>query len=190
MKPILHATPFPEVLIVEMKCFHDERGFFFESFHLKDFEAAGLSATFVQDNHSRSVRGVIRGIHYQDMTAPMGKLVRCTLGRIWDVVVDFRAGSPAFGQWYAHELTAENKLQLWCPPGFGHAFLTLSDTAEVQYKCTNYYTPVSEGSVLWNDPDIGIDWPVTGAILSPKDQAAQTLQQYRAKPAFTFPLTG
>lgn len=189
MKPIFHATHFPEVLIVEVKCFTDERGFFFESFHQRDFNQAGLMALFVQDNHSRSVRGVLRGIHYQDMAAPMGKLVRCTAGCIWDVVVDLRVGSPTFGQWYAHELTAENKLQLWCPPGFGHAFLTLSDTAEVQYKCTNYYVPASEGSVLWNDPEIAIAWPMTDVILSPKDRTAQTLKQYLVKPAFTFPVT-
>lgn len=189
MKPQLHPTLFPEVFIVEVKCYYDERGFFMESYHQKEFAEAGINDIFVQDNHSRSIKGVLRGIHYQNMTAPMGKLIRCTIGSIWDVVVDLRWGSPTFGRWYAHELTAENKLLLWCPPGFGHAFLTLSDIAEVQYKCTHFYQPSAEGAVRWNDPDIGIDWPSREVILSPKDQKAPTLAEYLQKPAFVYPLS-
>ncbi len=188
MKLIKHPTRFPEVWVIELHCYRDERGFFMETYHRKDFETAGLTSAFVQDNHSRSVKGVLRGIHYQDMTAPMGKLVRCTYGSIWDAVVDLRLGSETFGQWYSHELTAENQLQLWCPPGFGHAFLTLSDVAEVQYKCTSYYSPSAEGSVLWNDPEIGIEWPLREVTLSGKDRIAQTLESYRKCPAFRYPV--
>lgn len=186
MKVQLHSTLFPEVYIVEVKCFYDERGFFMESYHQQAFMEAGIRDLFVQDNHSRSVKGVLRGIHYQDQNAPMGKLIRCTSGRIWDVVVDLRWGSPTFGRWYAHELTEDNKLQLWCPAGFGHAFLTLSDTADVQYKCTHFYTPSAEGSIRWNDPDIGIQWPMQNVILSTKDQNAPLLADYLRNPAFTL----
>lgn len=186
MKLTKHPTLFPEVWIIEVNCFRDDRGFFYESYHKQAFEQAGLIAEFVQDNHSSSLKNVLRGIHYQDMTAPMGKLVRCTAGNILDVVVDLRVGSPTFGKWFGHELSADNRLQMWCPPGFGHAFLTLSDTAEVQYKCTNYYSPASEGSILWNDPDLNIDWPIRDVLLSPKDSRSQTLKHYQIKPAFRY----
>jgi len=141
---------------------------------------------FVQDNHSRSAHGVLRGIHYQDMSAPMAKLVRCTLGRILDVAVDLRAGSPTFGRWWAAELSADNRRQLLVPVGFGHAFLTLSDIAEVQYKCSGYYTPAAEGAIAWNDPEVAIDWPIKDPTVSAKDRGAPTLEAYRTSPAFSY----
>jgi dTDP-4-dehydrorhamnose 3,5-epimerase len=140
----------------------------------------------VQDNHSLSARGVLRGIHYQDLSAPMDKLVRCSRGAILDVAVDLRAGSPTFGRWVAVELSDENARQLFVPVGFGHAFLTLSEQAEVQYKCSGYYTPKAEGAVRWDDPELAIDWPFEGPLVSAKDQAAQSLAAYCAQPAFTY----
>lgn len=176
------------VLLVDTDFFRDERGFFIENYHRERFREHGLTAEFVQDNHSRSGKGVLRGMHYQDMTAPMGKLVRCTVGAVLDVAVDLRVGSPTFGEWVAEELSEENMRQLYCPPGFAHGFLTLSDTADVQYKCTGLYTPSSEGSVVWNDPEIGIQWPSATPVLSKKDSAAPSLAEYRVHPAFTYPL--
>jgi dTDP-4-dehydrorhamnose 3,5-epimerase len=129
---------------------------------------------------------VLRGIHYQGMSAPMAKLVRCTVGRILDVAVDLRAGSPTFGRWWATELSAENLRQLLVPVGFGHAFLTLSDVAEVQYKCSGYYTPAAEGTIVWNDPELAIDWPIAAPLVSTKDQAAPSLESYRKSPAFSY----
>ena len=145
-----------------------------------------MTDEFVQDNHSRSAHGVLRGIHYQDMSAPMAKLVRCTLGRILDVAVDLRAGSPTFGRWWAAELSADNRRQLLVPVGFGHAFLTLSDIAEVQYKCSGYYTPAAEGAIAWNDPEVAIDWPIKDPTVSAKDRGAPTLEAYRKRPAFSY----
>lgn len=176
------------VLLIDTDFFRDDRGFFIESYHRDRFREHGLTADFVQDNHSRSGKGVLRGMHYQDLTAPMGKLIRCTAGAILDVAVDLRAGSPTFGEWVGEELTAENMRQLYCPPGFAHGFLTLSDSADVQYKCTGFYTPSSEGSVVWNDPEIGIRWPSSTPQLSKKDEGAPTLAEYRRNPAFTYPL--
>lgn len=140
----------------------------------------------MQDNHSRSARGVLRGIHYQDMSAPMAKLVRCTAGTIFDVAVDLRVGSPSFGKWFGAELSLENMQQLLVPVGFGHAFLTLSETADVQYKCTGYYSPAAEGTVAWNDPDIGITWPLSNPTVSPRDRATRTLREYLRNPAFRY----
>lgn len=174
------------VLVIEPQVFRDSRGFFLESYHQRDFAAVGLAEAFVQDNHSRSARGVLRGLHYQDMTAPMGKLVRCTQGAIFDVAVDVRVGSPTFGQWVGVELSAENFKQLWVPVGFAHGFVTLSEVAEVQYKCTNFYAPAAEGCIRWDDPQIGISWPVQAPLLSARDQHAHTLAEYARAPAFTF----
>jgi dTDP-4-dehydrorhamnose 3,5-epimerase len=157
-----------------------------ENYHRQRFIDAGIADDFVQDNHSRSGRGVLRGIHYQDMTAPMGKLVRCTNGRILDVAVDLRAGSPTFGKWFATELSHDGMRQLLVPVGFGHAFLTLSESADVQYKCTGYYSQAAEGTVRWNDPDLGIDWPIQDPIVSQKDAQAPTLRDYLARPAFQY----
>ena len=185
----IHVIPtkLDGVVIVETDFVRDERGFFIESYHKQRYAAHGLDAEFVQDNHSQSRCGVLRGIHYQDMSAPMAKLVRCTAGRILDVAVDLRAGSPTFAQFVAIELSAENMRQVYVPVGFGHAFLVLSDTADVQYRCTNYYTPPAEVCVAWNDPDIGIPWPLASApTLSPRDAKGMTLREYLRNPTFRY----
>ncbi len=163
-------TNIPDVLILEPDVFGDERGFFYESFNQKKVdEAIGQRFEFVQDNHSRSTKNVLRGLHYQ-IQNPQGKLVRCTLGSVYDVAVDMRKSSPTFGQYAGAKLTAESKKLLWVPPGFAHGFVTLSDTAEFLYKTTDYYAPEYDRSLLWNDPEIGIDWPFEGEpSLSKKD---------------------
>jgi dTDP-4-dehydrorhamnose 3,5-epimerase len=171
-------TKIPDVFIIEPKVFGDERGFFFESFNQKNFtEKTGITLEFVQDNHSRSVKGVLRGLHYQ-MQHTQGKLLRVIAGEIFDVAVDMRKSSPNFGEWVGCILSAENKRQFWIPPGFAHGFVVISDIAEVLYKTTDYYAPEYERSLLWNDPDLGIDWPLEGItpILSAKDQAGQPLK--------------
>ncbi|WP_026794518.1 MULTISPECIES: dTDP-4-dehydrorhamnose 3,5-epimerase [Planktothrix] len=171
-------TKIPDVFIIEPKVFGDERGFFFESFNQKNFtEKTGITSEFVQDNHSRSVQGVLRGLHYQ-IQHTQGKLLRVIAGEIFDVAVDMRKSSPNFGEWVGCILSAENKRQFWIPPGFAHGFVVISDIAEVLYKTTDYYAPEYERSLLWNDPDLGIDWPLEGItpILSAKDQAGQPLK--------------
>lgn len=184
MKLQVTETPLKDLVVINIDYFEDERGFFIESWHRRDFAEAGLILDFVQEGHSRSGCGVLRGMHYQDVTAPMGKLVRCTLGRILDVAVDLRVSSPTFAQWFGIELSAANKTQLYFPVGFAHGFLTLSEFCEVQYKQTGYYTPSSEGTVAWNDPDVGIEWPVDNPQLSARDQSGMTLQAYLKDPAF------
>jgi dTDP-4-dehydrorhamnose 3,5-epimerase len=184
MKTRLTPTPLSGLLVVDIDYFRDERGFFIESWHKRDFADAGLPYEFVQDSHSRSAYKVLRGLHYQDMRAPMGKLVRCTAGRILDVAVDLRASSPTFGRWFSIELTAENKTQLWVPVGFAHGFAALTDGCELQYKQTNLYVPATEGGISWNDPDVAIDWPFRDPILSKRDQNQLSLQQYLEHPAF------
>lgn len=179
-------TDLEGVVLIDTDFFRDERGFFIEVFHKGTYAAAGLPTEFVQDNHSKSAKKVLRGFHYQDTTAPMGKLVRCTAGAILDVAVDLRVGSPTFGRWVGAELTAENMRQIWVPDGFGHAFMTLSESAEVQYKCTGLYTPPSEGTVAWNDPDIGVEWPFDDPVLSARDQNGMSLKQYLENPAFRY----
>jgi len=186
MKTTLLKTPLPDVLVVEIDYFEDERGFFIESWNRRTFAEAGLDVDFTQDNHSRSRKGVLRGLHYQDTSAPLAKLVRCTFGAIFDVAVDLRIGSPTFGQWYGLELSAENKKQLYVPVGFAHGFATLTDFAEVQYKQTGYYAPQAEGCIIWNDSQVGVDWPIDEPILSTKDQAGMSLQAYLKAPAFQF----
>jgi len=172
----LIKTRIPEVMILEPRVFGDHRGFFLETYRREVFEAAGIMNAFVQDNHSKSAQGVLRGLHYQ-IQQPQGKLVRVVQGEIYDVAVDLRCSSPSFGQWVGELLTAENKRALWVPPGFAHGFLVLSETAEVIYKCTTYYAPGYERSLLWNDPAIGIEWPaVPEVILSEKDRNATNLQ--------------
>jgi dTDP-4-dehydrorhamnose 3,5-epimerase len=154
------ATPLGGVLILEPKVFGDSRGFFFESFNARHFEElTGVRMGFVQDNHSRSAKGVLRGLHYQ-IRQPQGKLVRVVAGEVFDVAVDLRRSSPTFGKWYGHRLSAENKLQLWIPAGFGHGFVVLSDFADFLYKTTDYWAPEHERCIAWNDPDLAIDWPV------------------------------
>ena len=167
-------TPLPGVVIVEPRVFDDERGFFMESFNAEDFAEAGLPTRFVQDNHSRSTRGVLRGLHYQ-YPAWQGKLVRTLVGELFDVAVDIRRGSPHFGEWFGLILSAENRKQLYVPPGFAHGFCVLSDVCEMAYKCTSLYVPDDDACVLWNDPDIGIEWPIENPILSEKDAAAPAL---------------
>jgi dTDP-4-dehydrorhamnose 3,5-epimerase len=173
------STALPEVLVLEPKVFGDSRGFFFESYNRKTFAAdTGLDVEFVQDNHSRSARGVLRGIHYQ-LVRPQGKLVRAVAGAVWDLAVDLRRSSPRFGRWVGVELSAENQRQLWVPPGFGHAFVVLSESADFLYKTTDYWYPEHERSVVWNDPDLAIDWPLGGAApqLAAKDAQAPRLAQ-------------
>lgn len=169
-------TGIPEVLIIEPKVFGDGRGFFFESFNTRAFEqATGVGKPFVQDNHSRSARNVIRGLHYQ-IQHPQGKLVRVAVGEIFDVAVDIRKSSPTFGRWVGVVLSQENKRQLWVPEGFAHGFLTLSESADVLYKTTDYWDPLSEHSIRWDDASIGIEWPLHGApMVSAKDEAALAL---------------
>jgi dTDP-4-dehydrorhamnose 3,5-epimerase len=174
-------TPIDGVMVLEPKVFGDERGFFLESFNSRDFEqATGFKETFVQDNHSKSAKGVLRGMHYQVQHA-QGKLVRVTQGAVFDVAVDIRQGSPTFGQWFGLELSAENKKQLWIPPGLAHGFLVVSDSAEFLYKATDYYHPKFERSLLWCDPALGIDWPLnlldSAPLLASKDVSALTLDQ-------------
>jgi len=171
-------TALPEVLILEPKVFGDARGFFFESFNARDFaQATGLDVAFVQDNHSKSAKGVLRGLHYQ-IQHPQGKLVRVTAGSVFDVAVDLRRSSPHFGRWVGVELSAENHRQLWVPPGFGHGFVVTSDSAEFLYKTTDYWYPEFERSLIWNDPAVGIQWPLHGApLLAAKDAAAPGLAQ-------------
>jgi len=175
------TTPIDGVLVLEPKVFGDARGFFFESFNACDFEqATGLKEIFVQDNHSKSAKGVLRGLHYQVQHA-QGKLVRVTQGAVFDVAVDIRKGSSTFGQWFGLELSAENKKQLWIPAGLAHGFLVTSETAEFLYKTTDYYHPEFERSLLWSDSQVGIDWPLqlleTSPLLAAKDVAALTFEQ-------------
>jgi len=184
MKTHVTATPLRDLVVIDIDFPRDERGFFIESWHRKDFADAGLSFEFVQDSHSRSRARVIRGLHFQDMRAPILKLVRCTVGKIMDVAVDLRIGSPTFGKWFGIELSAENQTQLLIPIGFAHGFAALSDTCEVQYKQSGFYEPAAEGGIAWNDPDLNITWPFTDPILSQRDRQQSSLRQYREKPAF------
>lgn len=176
----MKATPtrIPDVLLIEPKVFGDDRGFFFESFNRCTFhEATGLNVDFVQDNHSKSARNVLRGLHYQ-LAQPQGKLVRVTQGEVFDVAVDIRKGSPTYGQWVGEILSAENKKQLWIPAGLAHGFVVLSETAEFLYKTTDYYAPQHERCIAWNDPDLAIAWPIEGQpLLSAKDAAGAAFRE-------------
>jgi len=169
-------TDIPDVKIIEPAVFGDDRGFFYESYNEKYYDEAGIKGTFVQDNHSRSIKGVLRGLHFQ-VNHPQGKLVRITNGEVFDVAVDIRRGSPYFGKWVGVILSSENHRQLWVPPGFAHGFCVLSEQVDFQYKCTDYYYPEDEGSVIWNDPDIGIEWPIEHPVLSEKDAMAKPLKE-------------
>jgi dTDP-4-dehydrorhamnose 3,5-epimerase len=176
-------TAIPGLLIIEPKVFGDDRGFFMESWNAKTFAAAGLDLDFVQDNHSRSSRGVLRGMHYQQPN-PQGKLVRVTAGAVYDVAVDMRRSSPAFGKWVGIELSAANKRMFWVPEGLAHGFLCLEDGTDFLYKCTSLYEPANEHSLLWNDPEVGIEWPLDGIVpqLSAKDAVGKPFGE-----AATFP---
>jgi len=168
-------TKLKDCVIIEPKVFGDERGFFLETFQADRYaDLASISLPFVQDNHSRSSRGVLRGLHFQK-TKPQGKLVRVVRGEVYDVAVDIRQGSPTYGQWEAVILSEENKTQFWVPPGFAHGFVVLSETADFEYKCTDYYDPSDEGSLLWNDPGLNIPWPIDNPKLSEKDANASLL---------------
>ncbi len=177
------ATSLPGVVFIEPEVFRDQRGYFFEIYHHAKFTDAGIPQVFVQDNQSRSVKGTLRGLHAQ-RTKPQGKLVRALHGTIYDVAVDIRANSPQLGQWVGVELSEENLSSLWVPPGFAHGFLVLSDAAVVEYKCTDLYDPRDEIGVIWNDPAIGIDWPLSAKpTLSPKDEGWPSLDQLLAETA-------
>jgi dTDP-4-dehydrorhamnose 3,5-epimerase len=176
-------TNIPDVVILEPRVFGDERGFFFESWNARDFGAAvGSDVRFMQDNHSRSKRGVLRGLHYQ-IIQPQGKLVRVARGRVFDVAVDLRKSSATFGRWVGVELSDDNHRQVWVPPGFAHGFLVLSDWADFLYKTTDYYAPQHERCLLWNDPDVAVDWPLQGEpVLAAKDRAGLALRRAEAFP--------
>jgi dTDP-4-dehydrorhamnose 3,5-epimerase len=171
-----------DVAVLVPDIFQDSRGFFMETFREDQFKAHGLPYHFVQDNHSRSAKGVVRGLHFQ-WEPPMGKLMRVTQGSAFLVAVDIRKGSPTLGKWAGIEASAENRREVWAPAGFARGFCVLSDFAEIQYKCTGAYNNKGESGILWNDPAIGIQWPVTNAELSEKDKKAQTLAQWLASPA-------
>ncbi|QSQ25088.1 dTDP-4-dehydrorhamnose 3,5-epimerase [Pyxidicoccus parkwayensis] len=179
-------TELPGVLVVEPKVFGDDRGFFMEMFHAKRYADAGIPGPFVQDNYSRSAKGTLRGLHFQEPQA-QGKLVQVIAGAVYDVAVDVRRGSPGFGKWVAVELSSDNRRQLWIPPGFAHGFCVLSESADFHYKCTTLYAPETERGVLWNDPDLAIPWPVTSPLLSAKDAKAPRLRDAMVLPAYESP---
>ena len=169
-------TPIPGIILIEPDVHEDRRGYFIELYHLDRYAKAGLHARFVQDNFSRSVHATLRGLHYQ-RRHPQGKLVTVTEGTVFDVAVDVRRGSPSLGKWYGAELSAENKRQLYIPPGFAHGYCVVSEIAAVMYKCTDFYVPEDEGGIIWNDPALGISWPVETPLLSAKDQSLPTLAE-------------
>lgn len=173
-------TPLPGVILLEPKRHGDSRGFFLETYREDIFTEAGIDGPFVQDNHSRSKRGILRGLHYQ-LVQPQGKLVRVASGKVFDVALDVRNGSPTFGQWFGATLDEDNMRMMYIPPGFAHGFLVLSEIADFIYKCTDYYHPLSEQGILWNDPAIGIEWPSTDVLLSEKDSNNSTLQDQSKK---------
>jgi dTDP-4-dehydrorhamnose 3,5-epimerase len=176
---IFTPTSIPDVILIEPKVFGDQRGFFMEVYQAERFRQAGIRAEFLQDNHSGSSQGILRGLHYQIRHA-QGKLVRVITGEIFDVAVDIRRHSPTFGQWVGHQLSSQNKIQMWIPPGFAHGYYVVSDWAEVLYKATDFYSPEWERTLLWNDPEIGIDWPLLDGnvpILSAKDSEGELLSE-------------
>ena len=183
----MKATParnIPDLLVLEPTVFRDQRGFFLESWHQDRLVSLGLPDRFVQDNHSRSVRGTLRGLHYQ-IDKPQGKLVRVVSGEVFDVAVDLRRSSPTFGQWDSVFLSAENHQELWIPPGFAHGFYVLSEYADLLYKCTDYYLPAADRTIRWDDPDLGIPWPLVNGclpLLSPKDAGAPPLREAQTYP--------
>lgn len=179
-------TAFDGVLLLQPGCFRDHRGFFYESYSQRTFAEHGIGLAFVQDNHSRSGLGVLRGFHYQDASAPQFRLVRCTVGEILDVVVDLRVGSPSFGRWCGFRLSAENQKQLLMGPEFAHGFVVLSETAEVQYKCSGLHVSAAERALAWNDPDVNVSWPIAQPCLSARDQKGPSLAEYLDNPAFSY----
>ena len=179
----ISETELPGVLLLEPKRFGDDRGFFMELFHAKRYTEAGIPGPFVQDNFSRSAKGILRGLHFQQPHA-QGKLVQVFAGTVYDVAVDIRRGSPTFGKWVGVELSADNRRQLWVPAGFAHGFCVLSESADFHYKCTELYSPASEHGIACNDPDLGIPWPVKSPLLSPKDSAAPRLKDAPVLPDY------
>lgn len=177
------TTQLPGVLLLEPQRFGDDRGFFMEMFHAKRYAEAGIQGPFVQDNFSRSAKGTLRGLHFQEPHA-QGKLVQCLAGAVYDVAVDIRRGSPTFGRWVGVELSADNRRQIWVPAGFAHGFCVLSESADFHYKCTDFYAPGSEHGIAWNDPDLGIPWPVKTPLLSAKDSAAPRLKDAPLLPVY------
>lgn len=173
-----HPTPLAGVVLVEPRVFGDSRGFFMETYRADRFKEGGIDLPFVQDNHSRSLGNTLRGLHYQ-IEHPQGKLVRVVAGEVFDVAVDLRKGSPTFARWHGERLSADNRLQMYIPPGFAHGFCVLSEAAEVIYKCTDTYAPQGERAIRWNDPELAIDWPVANPLLSAKDADAPTLAEMR-----------
>lgn len=184
MKTRLMETPLKDLTVVEIDCFQDERGFIIEPWHKRDFQKAGLDLTFVQEVHSKSKYKVLRGLHFQNMKAPIEKLIRCICGNAFCVAVDLRIKSTTFGKWFDIELSAENKKQLFVPVGFAFGFIVVSDFAELLYKFTGFYEPSAERILLWNDKDLSIPWPYGDPILSKKDLHGMTLQEYRKNPSF------
>ncbi len=178
----IESQHFRDVAIIVPEIFQDERGFFSETFRADQFSALGLPTTFVQDNHSRSVKGVVRGLHFQ-WEPPMGKLMRVTVGSAFLVAVDIRKGSPTLGKWIGVEASAENRRCVWAPAGFARGFCALSDSTEIQYKCTGIYSNKAESGISWNDPAIGIEWPLKDVIVSDKDRNARSLAQWLASPS-------
>lgn len=170
------ATPLAGVMLIKPKVWGDSRGYFVETWQQERYAAAGIDASFVQDNHSMSTYGILRGLHFQK-SRPQGKLVSVSLGSVFDVVVDIRPGSPTFGQWYGVELTQDNQWQLWVPPGMAHGFAVTSQVAHFHYKCTDYYCPEDEEGIRWNDPDLAVAWPVTQPLLSGKDNIAPSWRE-------------
>ncbi|MBO4301573.1 MAG: dTDP-4-dehydrorhamnose 3,5-epimerase [Desulfovibrio sp.] len=170
------TTPIDGVLLIKPKVWGDERGYFVETWQQERYSAAGIEGPFVQDNHSRSCFGTLRGLHFQK-TRPQGKLVSVSLGKVFDVAVDIRRGSPTFGKWYGVELTQENQWQLWIAPGLAHGFAVTSEVAHFHYKCTEFYCPGDEGAIRWNDPDVGVTWPISDPVLSEKDKMAPFFAQ-------------
>ena len=182
-------TPLSDLVVIEPKVFADSRGFFMEIFHAKKFLCAGIEANFVQDNHSVSEKGTLRGLHYQ-LPHAQGKLVRVTEGSVFDICVDIRHGSPTFGRWFGIEISAENKKELWIPPGFAHGFCVTSRKASFLYKCTDYYTPSAEHTLLWNDPELNINWPLENPILSEKDTRGLPLKNIPPESLPTYEVSG
>ncbi len=187
----VQATEMDGVLIIKPKSFEDGRGFFFESYNRVVWRRHGLDLDFVQDNHSRSRRNVVRGFHFQDATAPQFRVVRCTVGEVFDVVVDLRLGSPTFGRWLGVNLLATSRNQLLIPPEFAHGFAVLTEIAEIQYKVSNHHTPSAERTLAWNDPEVGVVWPVANPILSERDKSqGSCLREYRENPCFHYHRNG
>jgi len=174
-------TKIPDLLIIKPDVFEDERGYFFESFRLDKFKELGIDLNFVQDNESKSQKGVLRGLHFQNPPYEQGKLIKVVKGAVIDVAVDIRKSSPTYGQWISHELSEYNKTIFWIPPGFAHGFLTLEDHTIFQYKCTNYYIKESEGSIRWNDPDLNINWNIKNPVVSDKDRSATLFKNFKSK---------